>query len=375
MKSIASTVLVSLPLALLAPPSGVSFAAAPCGDRVRSTTVVRQSAGRLDWSRTNGLVVYDRPHGWLGNRHIDVFVMTPGGNVNGSDDVCLTCDRPGLERNNGNPAWHPSGEWIVFQSQIAGGQASDFAANPGRGLDNVLWLTNRTGTAFFQLTWPPPPVPPATEAVIGVLHPHFSADGRWLSWSEMVAPSDLGGSGQVAGYWNLKMAELILDNGPPHLGPNITDELTTDGFYENHGFTPDGGLLFSSNFQRAGYFDSLNNDIFSVDVDTWAWTRLTTSDYNEHASFFPSGDKILWMSDREITGRGTELWTMDPDGSEKERLTFLDVAGCRPAGIGNEPIVADSSINAAGDGIMAFVQAALLAGSGPIVLVELTSPL
>ena len=43
-----------------------------------------------------------------GDRYFNIFVM----NADGSGEKCLTCDK--LPKHNGNPAWHPSGKYIVF---------------------------------------------------------------------------------------------------------------------------------------------------------------------------------------------------------------------------------------------------------------------
>ena len=37
--------------------------------------------------------------------------------LDGSGVECLTCNKYILQLHNGNPEWHPSGEYIVFQAQ------------------------------------------------------------------------------------------------------------------------------------------------------------------------------------------------------------------------------------------------------------------
>src|SRR2546428_3659275 len=146
-----------------------------CGPYAHRVSTVKAQGGRLDWSRANGLVAYDR----VGDDgYFDVYVMA----LDGSRDSCLTCGKPTLvpQKNNGNPAWHPSGNTIVFQSEAAASRVAPFSSNPGRGINNVLWVTDPAGQTFTQLT-----ELSTSDAVSGVLHPHFSADGTKLSWSEI----------------------------------------------------------------------------------------------------------------------------------------------------------------------------------------------
>jgi Tol biopolymer transport system component len=339
-----------------------------CGAYPTTITTLKERGGRVDWSRAHGLIAYDDDRNADG--YFDVRVMSRDGGV----DYCLTCwapeqAPPGLKKNKGQPAWHPSGNYLVFQAEFDGSTAGPKASNPGRGVNNVLWLADRNGTEFHQLTLPST-LTPAT----GVLHPHFSEDGEMLSWSEMYEPSAIGRTGKAAGYWRLVTAKFVTGNGPPRLESTTRHLPMAEGFYENHGFSPDGRrLIFSSNAARNGYLDRLNNDIFTLDLASGAVTPLTNTRYNEHASYFPSGAKILWMSNRENSGRGTDLWIMDPDGEKKERLTSMNQRGC-PEATPNRAVAADSSINATGDAIVVYVQDELLGDVGSILLVELAFP-
>ena len=344
--------------------ASVAFAQS-CGTYPTTITTLKERGGRVDWSRAHGLIAYDDDQNADG--YFDVRVMSRDGSV----DYCLTCWDPaqapaGLKKNKGQPAWHPAGYYLVFQAEFDESTAGPKASNPGRGVNNVLWLTDRNGTQFHQLT-----LPSVTTPATGVLHPHFSENGAMLSWSEMYEPAALGQTGKAAGYWRLVTAKFVADNGVPRLAELTRHRPMAEGLYENHGFSPDGKLLiFSSNAARSGYLDRLNNDIFTLDLASGALTRLTDSRYNEHASYFPSGRKILWMTNQDNANRGTDLWVMNPDGSQKERLTFLNRSGC-PEATPNRAVAADSSINAAGDALVVYVQDEILGDAGSILLVEL----
>jgi hypothetical protein len=331
-----------------------------CGTYGHRATTLKAQGGRVDWSRTNGLIAYDRAGD---DGYFDIYVMA----ADGSRDTCLTCGKPSLvpQKNNGNPAWHPSGNYIVFQSEVANSRASQFASYPGRGINNVLWVTDPTGQQYTQLT-----ELSLTDSVSGVLHPHFSADGGRLSWSEIyegAAPEP----GNLAGLWRLVVADFVIAGGQPTLRNIRKYEPGGPAFYENHGFSPDGShLIFCSNLAQPGLLQSVNNDIFLMDLGSQALTRLTDANYNEHGQFFPDGRKILWMTNADIPNRGSDLWIMNPDGSTKERLTFFNQAGC-PEYVGSRTVPADNSSNAAGDKVVLFVQDEILGSSGSIVMLEL----
>jgi Tol biopolymer transport system component len=332
---------------------------AGCGSHPHRVSTLKAEGGRVDWSHAHGRIAYDRAGA---DGFFDVYVM----GLDGSGDTCLTCGRAGLpQRHNGNPAWHPSGNFIVFQSEVASSRNA-FAGNPGRGVNNVLWVTDASGTAFHRIT-----ELSATDETSGVLHPHFSRDGARLSWSEIYEPAGLLQPGNLFGHWRLVVADFAVGgDGRPRLS-NVRRFEREPAFYENHGFSPGGTqLLFSSNLAQSGLFEAANNDIFLVDLASLALTRLTSADYNEHAHFFPSGRRILWMTNAGNASRGTDLWIMSPDGTGKERLTFMNQSGC-PEYAGSRAVAADSAINGAGDKILVYVQDELFGDVGSIKLVEL----
>ena len=342
-------------------PSPLPSPGSHCGSYGHQISTLKPGGARVDWSWANGLVAYDR----IGDDgvYFDVYVMS----LDGSRDTCLTCGKGGLvpQKNNGNPAWHPSGNYIVFQSEVASSQATPFASDPGKGVNNVLWVTDPSGREFTQLTQLN-----SSDPSRGVLHPHFSRDGTRLSWSELYEGAALE-AGALAGHWRLAVADFVVTGGRPALRNVRKFEPSIPGLYENHGFSPDGSqLLISSNVAQPGFLQSINNDIFLVDLNTLALTRLTDTDYNEHAHFFPDGRKIVWMSNRDNANRGTDLWIMNPDGSGKERLTFLNQTGC-PEYADKRAVVADNTINGAGDAVLIDVHDQLFGAVSSLMRVQL----
>lgn len=308
--------------------------------KVDTIWTITDDGGRLDWSHSgNNLIAFDR----VGeDGFYDVYVMTP----EGENVSCLT-DMPGSlpQRHNGQPVWHPSGRYIVFQAE------KDFAfdpedrhyqtswlSQPGRGWNCDLWCMDLEDTSFTRLTNLPTRKDSLdAKPTSGVLHAHFSHGGTTLLWSELLnGEAYLWGRG-VWGQWRMNASRFFVDGGVPKLDSTIHFERGEFGdatFYETHGFSPDDSLIiFSGNLQPGQHETYL--DIYTINMYTAELERLTftTEDiWDEHAHYSPDGGKIVWMSSEGYTfdtdqWRETmraDYWIMNGDGSDKARLTYFN---------------------------------------------------
>lgn len=351
---------LSAEAAVLAPPSPAAKPDSRPVSRVRRVTKIRDHDGRVDWSRRANRIAFD-----MRDRKgvYDVYTMNP----DGSGVVCLTCeDAKGAPTgHNGNPAWHPSGDLIVFQAERigVGSKRSGLAETPGNGKNNELWVVTIPDRRFYRVTYP------GSEQSKGVLHPHFAADGKRISWTEMVGESKLLRPGGMFGYWKLRVADFQMDAGGPRLANVREYQPGGPAFYENHGLSPDGTrLLFTSNMD---HLDSraLSADIYTLDLRSGRATRLTNEGYNEHAGYTADG-RILWMSTAGRSKRGTDYWTMDTDGSNKKRLTCFSDPAC-PEYDKQKITAADWTESPDGTRIMALLLTALIQHQGRIVMLEL----
>ncbi|HEC95255.1 MAG TPA: hypothetical protein ENI45_04745, partial [Thermoplasmatales archaeon] len=77
---------------------------------VENVKLVKENGWRVDWSPNGDLIAFDKTRE---DGYYDVYVMNP----DGTGEKCLT-DKPDLPKGHkGCPAWHPSGEYIVFTCQ------------------------------------------------------------------------------------------------------------------------------------------------------------------------------------------------------------------------------------------------------------------
>ena len=333
----------------------------PPVDLVSRVTTLRPGGARMDW--LGDRIAFDMRGSdglWA------AYTMRP----DGSDTRCVSCGVPGLPRTHvGQPAWHPSGRYLVVQAEKDKHARVRMkrVVTPGAGVLNDLWVIDLQGG-------------PATlirnvedTRGDGILHAHFSKDGERLSWTEMQEAGSLK-KGKEFGYWALMTADFRVAAGKPRL-ENV-QKYTPGGraFHENHGFSPDGRLLaFASNFESKKRFES---HIYTLDLRTQKANRLTFEDYNEHAQFSPDGSSIVWITTRENRNNGTDYWIMNVDGSNKRRLTFFNQKG-HPHHKGQKVVVADLAWRPDGRAFAAYFREGgpaleTAASDTKIVLIELT---
>lgn len=284
--------------------------------------ILSDPGGRVSWLHEGNLIAFD-------NQGTDGYYDVYSIRTDGTGLVCLTDNHSQMRVHNGNPSWHPSGTYIVFQSQDAelhldtATAIEKFVSSPGIGMHNNLWIMTSTGSQFWQLT--------QVEKNHGVLHPHFSPDGTMLLWTEIIN-SQLDGMG----HWAIKLADFTVGEDGPLL--NNIQTLRPQGLqlYEVHGFSPDGKTILFSGIEKGGYYYDM--EIYLMNLSTHSLTQLTVNDeWDEHAHFIAGGSHIVWVSSEGVPQpkRKTlediiqdppklEYWIMNPDGTDKRRLSFFN---------------------------------------------------
>jgi len=212
--------------------------------RVEGIRLLRDNAGRPEWSPIgNEFIAY---HTREKDGYYDIHLMK----ADGSEDRCLTRDHPELPNGHiGQPSWHPSGEWIVFQAEKESHVLPKVGAlaAPGIGFHNDVWIMSRDGKKIFRLTDLKTKMKVRDRTpTCGILQPHFSHDGKKLSWSERV---DNGGKW---GKWVIRVVEFEVNRGIPEIRglrsffPGVNKQ-----YYESNDFMPDDkNLLICGNLER-----------------------------------------------------------------------------------------------------------------------------
>ena len=323
--------------------------------RVKSIITIVEYGKSLDWSHSRNLILSatKRIDGYY-----DVFVMNP----DGSNKRYLTHNKPACpQKHNGNPVWHPLMDYIVFTAEKEDTPGEDDKwAIPGEGFNCDLWAMTADEENFYPLT-----EYPLSKPVIGVIHPQFSHDGKKLFWAER---TNYGNS--FGGGWILKTADFNIYSDVPYLeNISIYEPGEWNCFYESHDFSKDDKkILFSGNLKYNQ--TPVGLDIYEMSLETNELRRLTESDndWDEHAHYSTDGKKIAWMSSTgfdiewgDIKGDGwkkyliTELWFMNSDGSDKQRITYFNEPGYPEYMGGRRVVVSDSSWSPDGKKIVACV--------------------
>jgi uncharacterized protein (TIGR03437 family) len=327
--------------------------------RIRSAGNLRDRGGRLSWSRAKNVIAYDK---LSADGFYDIWVMNP----DGSGDQCLTCDKSGVPNLHlGNPDWHPTGNFIVFQGQTRPA-SNDQNARPGVGNNNDIWIMDAQGQRFWQIT----------QNADAVLHPHFSHAGDKLMWAERLTP--------LPPNWVIKLADVSIQNGVPVV-QNIRQIAPGPpaSFYETHCFSPDDKVIyFSANLEPRQPIPGI--DQYAYELATGKLTNLTNTptEWDEHGQISPAGDRIFWLSSMgtnsnptiNVRGLKGEYWIMNPDGSDKIRMTYYNDPLSRdyvPKGL----VPGDVDWNADGTRIAAYLipvdESAALGLEGGIVIYDL----
>lgn len=320
--------------------------AGPADDTmVQSIIPVLEHGGRLDWDSATGKVLVDLQGE---DEYFDIYLM----NEDGSDPECLTCDHPQLPNKSiGNPAFHPSGQFMVFQAQndYRGiGRITDWFANPGSGGNNDVFIMNLETRAVTKITDTP-------VRSGGVLHAHFSPSGKKLLWSERYTHE-----GHRMGLWKICIADVALQ-GDQLAVSNIQSYRPGRQkiFYETHCFSPDEKSVFFSGFlePKQGYNVQ---DVYRYNYVEDQLHRLSTTmdHWDEHAHLSPTGKHVVWMSSMGVEKprihAHTDYWVMDPDGSNQRRLTYFNEKG-HPHYIEGGAVSADFAWSKDGKRILAYL--------------------
>jgi len=291
---------------------------------------------------SNGVRAHPAPNGKslvvdarTASGYYDVFAADLNGNIKAN----MTIGRTGIgQLNNGNAIYHPSGAYVAFVSEVPQHFLSTLPptgqvplGDPGIGLFANLWITD--GINFWQQN----NIPVKQSATDGIpvyatVNPRFTPDGRSVIWTERYADG-----GQFNwGLWRLKEADLVplqpkgvaLSNERVIFTPQL-------GYYVTAmDFISPTDLLVSGNLDGQNIYGM---DLYDLNLTTGTYTNLTNTpaSWEEGSCIAPSG-KIVYMSNQDsaYTYNPNAFWVgqpmtreyylMDPDGSNKERLTFFN---------------------------------------------------
>ncbi len=298
----------------------------------------------VDWSAKNNLLLFDK-RGL--NQYYNIFSITS----EGFRLSALTLERGGgaTELHNCSPSWHPGGRYFVFSGENRG-STDNHRSGPGCGWHCNVWVSDREGSQFWQLT----DLPTRYNTPRGATMPVFSPDGKMLFWTGFT-----GKDAPTTPYErrDLHLADFSLENGVPSIAnEQVFQPGRRKEFYESYGFSPDGSrLLFAANLEDGQPWYCMDICTLVRGESEPVVLAPNAGGWDRYAVYSPDGKKILWSSSRTFNvpflGPGgtawtkylrSELWIMDADGNNPRQLTFFNRPGA-PEFNGRRAFVGDLS--------------------------------
>ena len=255
--------------------------------------------------------------------------------------IHLTPRRDGKNRLNfSNPTWTPDGKGIVFVGQNHENPTATKDSLPPYALASNLCYITASGKNMQQLTR----IRSSYSVLNGGVSPRFSPDGKKLFWTKSTQSKN---STSLWGERELCIGNFtIKEDGTPALTKirSFTPAKGSTAYYESYGFSPDGTkILYCSNLNLDQQW--VTADIVSQDFNPE--TNLPEGEpvvltkfpdvWDRYATWSPNGKKIIWSSSAgfliSFLGLGgaqwqqamrSELWVMNSDGSDCQRLTSFN---------------------------------------------------
>ena len=305
----------------------------PRNNKILSMQLIQPAGARPKFLFNGEKFLFDRRNA---DGLYDLYVADRDGALLGS----LTHGRSLAPFHHGNGIFHPSGDYVVFMSEVASHFLDHLApygqvplGDPGLGLFNNLWATN--GINYWRLTNSPIKMT-AEDGIpaIATVNPRFSKDGSTLIWTERYSE----GGNNNWGRWRLKAADFVITP----TGPVLQNQRII--------YTPQMGtyvtamdVLAPNRFLVAGNLEGQHEygmDLYTLQFEDNGSTtlrNLTRTNYvwEEGACVAPSGN-IVYMTNRDSSyqidfsrdwaGQPVErdYWSMNADGSNKRRLTYFN---------------------------------------------------
>lgn len=287
---------------------------------ITSFTLIDSGAGLVSYPSLGNYFSYSKIES---DSFFDIYTR----NLNGTNPYCWTCPTF-LTRNNAHPEWHPSMKYIVFQGEKV---SNTLWTHPGFGWYFDLWILRVSDSTYYNIRDAQSANP--TSTLTGVLHPHFSHDGRKLIWAEL--------HGSFIDWQNYSLMIADFDTFPV---PNISNIQTMFdpqyGLIEPQGFSnKDDKIVFAGNLDSAQKSTTL--DIYYLQLDS-NFNLLnpipipvskSDSEWAEAAKFTPDDSSIIFSTTKTFPiypdsanpfqWKKSEYWIVNVDGTNPRRISFF----------------------------------------------------
>ena len=172
-----------------------------------------------------------------------------------------------------DPTWSPNGKKIAFT-----------CFDPKTTGEHDIWSVKANGKGLRQIS-----------------RTHNAFEAAWSPRGDKIAYTSYGGSIYTVPA-NGGTSTMISEEAPGGV---------FGGIYQGVDWSPDGQTLVS---------DSSGDGIYTINATTGA-TSTDLADGGSEPVFSPDGKKILYVGGAESSGVNLDLWMMDVNGTNKQRVT------------------------------------------------------
>ena len=246
----------------------------------------------------------------------------------GNNETQLTYSGWSSDRQQWAEEWEPSGKYIfcyVEKKEYAKEKKhkrKPVDAIPGYGGYTDIWLLSRDGKQAWQLTNLP------NNYNSALIHAAISDDGKMFAWTERIGRPRITNLNLAAGTYVFRAADIILDSVPHFANIRTFQPGGIPSSCELDGISKDKTTLsFYSTFETKNLFTT---PIYTLNMITGETKRLTTESFAQAPAYTPDGKRLVYMTGAgcdifpfEI--QGADWWIMNTDGTNKQRITFMNV--------------------------------------------------
>lgn len=289
--------------------------------QVSTITIWKDSAIGAIYNKATESVAYNKPDS-KGNYRI--FISDTLGN----NEHPLTYAGWNANRHQWAEEWDPSGKYLfcyVEKTEYVKEnkhKRKPVDAIPGYGAYTDLWLISRDGKQAWQLTNLP------NNYNSGIIHSAISQDGTMFAWSERIKAPKFISLNLAAGTYVFRLADFVMDSVPHFENIRTFQPGNIDASGELESISPDKTTLaFYSTFETKNLFAT---PVYTLNIITGKITRQTTESFAQAPTYTPDGKHLVYMTGASCAIfpfeiQGADWWIMDTDGSNKHRISFMNV--------------------------------------------------
>jgi len=277
------------------------------------------SDGRIGakWNAATQTIAYGRPQP---DGHYHAFIADRDGN----NERRVAAPAWREDRHQFPAAWHPAGDLLAMLVEQNEHERSSVDAIPGYGAYTDYWIVRRDGSAAWNIYALPDGYDHA------ITHAAFSPDGSKFVWTERVRAPRFWDLNLFAGAYVFKVADFVREPEPhlEHVRSIVPGGVEQGGEVESIA-GDNRTIAFYSTFVSKNLFASR---IYTMDIESGAIRELTSESFAQAPTFTPHGRSIVYMTGAgadvfPLQLQGADWWIMNVDGTDKRRLTFMNVRG------------------------------------------------